>query len=816
MYSTNPRHAHRTDDAIETTSPDHPASGKGFVERFLDSFLQEKNIKWMLVIGAAIVFGSSLMLVTKAWPQWTPSLKYLAIIGYTTAIFLVSELSRRRLKLQATYRVLQSLTLLLLPVCFLSLTWITSGTAIQDLSSLAWKIFLMIPALALLWQASPRILDHWMRGRQTTFLVSYGLLCIAGAVPEMTSAPIAFALTLVCWGIFTAGVVKINRHTFWLTEQHRLPRVFGFLPIAMLGLQLIVLVGTKAISVLPPQWIGFAIVLVSVTILLTARSVADVLRRRTGDLVRPLPWSVIVPLLGGLALTVLGVGLSMMGFSYTGTTTYAVVPTALFAAAVFAMVARDTNDRYLVWACLIAVTIAYQCSPVLFGDLVQSVRTATADAINRQRVPLSMYGLTYLPLLGLMTLIGGFLQRRNRSVFSKPIQQFVTALAIALQLLAVTDLTSFAFVCLANVLAMLMYAIAFQDQRYALLSMLSAVMAISISIPVGNQLGIWQIDIRWSAPALAGMTLLMTLSPIPDRWIRRIPTSDQRHALKGNWVQLTGCGLAAALGLHWIVSASATFLQPLMPWSLYQFGFLLAATILYTLRNPSFSSAYCVWVLTIYAAIRSAFGFGISPQELAVGAAYASFGGCVIGFLLTHWLGIKTRNQLARRVVAFSLPLQNLSALGILVLALFVYIPGWLIQHVSGVMGDSVAMDGFGLASIVLACGMVGIATQSVRRWIAQVAAIIAPVAVTSLMFSSGFSLSAIQLCLIWGIVQCVASAALCLWLHFRGRSQQIVAMIPAVGASLIGLAHDQLLFIRLVDAIGVRHCRHGLVDDPT
>jgi hypothetical protein len=33
-------------------------------EWFLESFFQERNIKWMLALGVMIVFGSSLMLVT--------------------------------------------------------------------------------------------------------------------------------------------------------------------------------------------------------------------------------------------------------------------------------------------------------------------------------------------------------------------------------------------------------------------------------------------------------------------------------------------------------------------------------------------------------------------------------------------------------------------------------------------------------------------------------------------------------------------------------------------------------------------------------
>jgi hypothetical protein len=245
-----------------------------FAERFLSSFLHERNIRWLLVVGAAIVFGSSLMLVTKAWPDWSPVLKYLSILGYTAAAFVFAELGRRRLKLQATYKVLYALTLLLLPTCFMSLMWLSAGTSTQQTLQTIEVIGLLLPATGFLWIASRQILDHLLNGRQSTFLNAYRLLCVAGVLPACSSEVGSFTFLLCCWAVFTVGVIKVNRHTFWLAEEHRLPRVFGFLPILMLGLQFLILTGTRAVSALPPQWIGFSCVLVAFTILMTSRTVA--------------------------------------------------------------------------------------------------------------------------------------------------------------------------------------------------------------------------------------------------------------------------------------------------------------------------------------------------------------------------------------------------------------------------------------------------------------------------------------------------------------------------------------------------------------
>src|SRR5690606_2299494 len=102
-------------------TPDRQTS---FLERFVSSFFHQNNIRWMLPTGAAIVFASSLMLVTNQWSTWPVAIKYVTIVAYTCATYIFGELARRRLGLQATASVMQVLTLLLLPIPFLSLHWL--------------------------------------------------------------------------------------------------------------------------------------------------------------------------------------------------------------------------------------------------------------------------------------------------------------------------------------------------------------------------------------------------------------------------------------------------------------------------------------------------------------------------------------------------------------------------------------------------------------------------------------------------------------------------------------------------------------------
>ena len=66
-----------------TTELARPNSG---LESFLEAFLQERNIRWMLGIGVLILLGSSLMFVTKNWDAMNTIWQYAVLLGYTGLI----------------------------------------------------------------------------------------------------------------------------------------------------------------------------------------------------------------------------------------------------------------------------------------------------------------------------------------------------------------------------------------------------------------------------------------------------------------------------------------------------------------------------------------------------------------------------------------------------------------------------------------------------------------------------------------------------------------------------------------------------------
>jgi hypothetical protein len=784
--SPGPTHQSVSLSSREETSP-------SWAEAFFNSFFQEKNIKWMLVVGAAIVFGSSLMLVTKAWPEWSIALKYLTIVGYTSVIFCAAEISRRRLNLPATYHVLQALTLLLLPVCFLSLTWLSAGSGVQGNMHWLKNIGLLIPAIALLWIAASTILDHWLHGRQTTFLTSFSVLCVAGAIPTISSQIIAFGFMTLCWLAFTAGVVKVNRHTFWLAEQHQLPRIFGFLPITLLGLQFVTLVAVKSAAVLPAQWIGFAVVMVSATILMTTRTVADVFRQRTGDLVRPLPWTIVIPLFVGLVSSVAGLCLSLVGFSYVGPTTYAVIPTSIVVAFVTWMIARDTKHPAFVWASLAVITLAYQCSPTLFAELVQSAKNATADAINQPRVPLSLYGLTYLPLLGALAVASRQMTNRGLTHFSVPIKQFVTAVSAALFFVAVADVVLLKFispflVSAANTIVFLAYAVLFRDRRFVIPSAASLVCACATVVPALSQMQYANLPLSWVPAILAGVAVLMTVTPWPDRLLQRIPvptgdrlmaTAQGRHR---NLIQLTGCVLAIGMGVHWVASTAIAFTTALTIASLLQFGLLMLALVRYTISNAHYVPAASVWVFAGYASLRWGAGLGFSANELVSLSTYVLIGLSLSSLIILRRLrrhfGMESIASMRQamgfdtstaspttvaitpdgtlcRVATFALPLFDLSLIVLCTLIASVFIPAVIIQHAVLFGLQTPGILGFGWSTTAILVWLFILAAASGNRTFGLVAALLLPLVVSSTLITGGLLSGVVNLLMVWGVVQC-------------------------------------------------------------
>lgn len=537
-----------------------------FLGRFFDSFLQERNIKWMLALGMLIMLGSSMFLVAMHWNDCTPFWKYLIFLGYTAAIFGAGQWTQHRLGLRRTGAVLLGLTVLLIPVLFLVLHWVPHDES--ALAAIHWGLLAL--TVVFTFPAARAIFEHFLRGPQPTFLFTYAALSLAGAVVPIVPTAWSPGVSLVLWALFAAGAVKVNRHVFWLTEEQRAPRIAAFLPIALLGTQFLGLFALYGARHLALPWLGFGCVLAAIPMLLTSDAVARVHQQRVGDFVRPLWWSIVAPLVLGLILCAAGVTLACLGLAPPNRP-YALVPTAALTAALLGLVAYRTQKRAFVWAMLAAVWMTYQFAPVFFVETVKALAAQSAHLLREERLPFAFYGLTYLPLIaGLM-----IAALRADVLFAKPLRQFCVGLSFLLLLLSLGHVKALFPVAVLMVFVFALQTILFRDWRPALAAMIAWFLA-ACGLPLfaGQMLGVTLLDS--STCVILATALLLSASPMLDAWLAALPPQWLRLNLCRSVCLLMTCGLAQ----YWLLQ-NLSFPTIEAGWS----GVLLAVLLLVQSRH---------------------------------------------------------------------------------------------------------------------------------------------------------------------------------------------------------------------------------------
>ncbi|MEX0702521.1 MAG: hypothetical protein WD069_10545 [Planctomycetales bacterium] len=666
--------------------------------RFFDAFFREQNIKWMLGVGMLILVGSSLMLVSTHWERMAPVAQYLVFLGYAAGIYGAGELCLHRLGLTRTGAGLQMLTVLLLPITFAALQWIATapGSGVAGWFHGGAFLALLGVDLAFASFAARRIFRHLLRGSQPTFLAGYLVLCVAGAVLPAAAADgapaasglagmaglrgtlMAAAISAALWLAFAAGTIKVNRHVFHLMEEHRWPRVFGFFPIALLGSQLIVLYALKLAPQLPLEWSGLAAVLVAIPVLLAADAAAAVFRQRTGDLVRPWPWHMLLPLGVGLALCAAGLVLSATGFPRS----QALVPTAALVAAVMAGTAQRTGKPAFAWGTLVCVMLAYNFSPVFFADLARQAVRQGAAAVHEPKLPYAFYGLTYLPLLAACALAYRPVARRLGDLFAVPLRRFSVGLAGLLLVVSWTHLLGSPSghpkavfpVGLAMVAVFAAQTFLFRDRRL-LLPACAALCAASLGLPVFvEQVLEAPVPPGFAfASAIAAAAILTWPGKMVDIVVsRRIPPRagggvDELEPACGT---LAGFATCQTVGLAWtLVVVGASLWPGAMAWGFpLSWGFGLVATALLFAHAcdrsvPGVAEAALAYPLIHLLAQGTAAGVGwtmlLSAGTLALAALW----------LMRHVLAARPQMPAAR---IFAAPAARVSAFGLsLVLALY-------------------------------------------------------------------------------------------------------------------------------------------------
>jgi hypothetical protein len=550
------------------------------ITRFLDNFLQERNIQWVLAVGMLIVLGSTLMLAVTHWSDYTPIWKCLIMLGYTGAIYFAGRWTYHEMSLRKTGTVLMALTVLLVPVLFLALHWVqhpdleqgsmiaqvigggdrTAGIGNQfgGIAGSVASVSLWIATLAFSAHAARRIFDHFFRKRQTTFLASYLALCVSGGLAPIVPDRFAPWTALVLWAVFALGSTKINRHVFWLAEEHSAPRIFGFFPIALLAAQFLTIYAINFASRIPLEWLGFGCVLVAVPVLLTADSVARVFQQRTGDVVRPLPWSIVIPLLAGLALCATGVCMASAGL-IPPRSPYALVPAASLVAAIMFVVARRTKKRAFVVSTLAAITLAYNFSPVFFQELARQLVQSSADAVREQKLPYAFYGVTYLPLIVALTVTGTLVRRGGDRLFGPTTRAFSIILAGLLLAVSLAHTKAMLPVALLMVVMFGAQTVCYRSPPLAVPAVIALIIAAHGLMPFCNSVFQWQLPPESRLLSMAGASALLLT---PGFWVDRRLRSIALHATPGTrsvLFELPICQAASLcvalwLSANWLVS----------------------------------------------------------------------------------------------------------------------------------------------------------------------------------------------------------------------------------------------------------------------
>ncbi|MFT5094735.1 MAG: hypothetical protein ACI93T_003576 [Porticoccaceae bacterium] len=640
------------------------------------------------------------------------------MLGYTLGVHIAGQVSYHSLALRKTGTVLMALTVLLIPLGFHALRWNFS----EDFGQQSTSLLLLAGNCVFAAVASRKIFGHFLRSSQPTFLVSYGILCVAATLLPAVPLTLAPWVALALWAVFAAGAVKVNRHVFWLTEEHRLPRIVGFFPILLLGGQFLTLFATSVVNAtplvdaIPVEWIGFGMVLTAIPVLLSADALARVFLQVHGKLARPLPLGIVIPMLNGLVLMAGGVCVSAIGFPNA----FALVPASALAAVMMAVVAHRTGKSGFVLAMLGGLLMAYQCSPVFFRELAGQLVQQGAAAVNEDRLPIAFYGLTYLPLLLVVSLVAKWRQRVGDDVFAIPMRRFAVGLGIVLLAVSVTHVKAIFPVSLAAVALFGLQSCLFKDRRIVALGVVAWLMGTA-----GCASFLTDVEIV----ARSGEVRLLTLACgagcllVPGLFIDR-RAARWRLARHGSGIHESGSRSlmstsprGSALSELPICESASRWAMPLLAASWLGYAVVSLPVV------PEISG--CLIAVFLFAhAVRSkarwtadaALGFTVCLATLMAVSwpCSAAFTSSIVAVLLFGLWGVVPRCRGSISSI-FDKAGMRIASIGFPILGLTVLVPGWINTFLSG------QVFGHWAAALLVTVGAFDAARKHQAGWLAVI-----------------------------------------------------------------------------------------------
>ncbi len=376
----------------------------------------------LFTLAVFLMAGGAVFFVTTAWTTMTGVGRLLVVFAGLEAfgglLYAAGRLLNRGGTLPEVERTLLVVAGLLVPV---------AGIVAGELLAHAW-----LPGVVALGVALP---SGWFAARAAARIEAPALhpgLSLAlttsaalGAVVPWLGA-IAGLVAVLTGAALVSATPPILRPALPAMQRHGIP---AFVALAMLAFGAFALSASAALhaeGLGAVRFAGLGVVLATVGLALVRTE--DALARAQ-TFARPSS----LALLGGLALALTGVAVAMSDPRLLLAACAAATWTAL-------VVAFRLERAALLWPALALSAVTYLLLPAPVRELAAQVRAWFAGQLGYapERLPLSFYGITFLPYTAALALFAHTLRQRGRDAFARVALAWTLAVATGLALLSIT------------------------------------------------------------------------------------------------------------------------------------------------------------------------------------------------------------------------------------------------------------------------------------------------------------------------------------------------------------------------------------------
>ncbi len=407
----------------------------------VQAFLDEKNIKWLGVLGALGVVVSSIVLVGRYWDQFPIFLRYFLMIVYTASFYQLGLLAIRKLELKKTGQILLMITVFLLPLNFIYLE------RLRLLSELKGIFIFMIGAGALTLLSHLTFKEILNRVHPYHLLAFLSLSVANTLLPTLNlqHPPTSVFVAFLLWLIAFIGIHSTTR--FYLKEPVLFQKRYTFF-VATIILYVYVLVLMMTLEI-PFSWYGLILMMVSIPFIQTAHSLLGIFRQSHGP-EEPPPIATLIPYL-------VGYGLSFLAYIFAFQNPYAFFFTALIGLGLYGVSAFQYKRKLFAYLTILSLGITYFYSPIFFQEIALRVRDTAAVQLGYQRLPYPFYGLTFIPFNVILIGVARWLSQRGEGILAGCFYRVGTPLSVILIMVSCFELKA---VVMVSVLYALLYGVA--------------------------------------------------------------------------------------------------------------------------------------------------------------------------------------------------------------------------------------------------------------------------------------------------------------------------------------------------------------------